>query len=64
VRCNYFVLGQLTQADCVTDLVFALEGPAQHRPKKPKRAVAQLCGTVIGALSAHRGPATPLANGH
>ena len=55
MRGDYLVFGQLTQADCVADLVFTLEGPAQHRPKKSKRSLAQLCRTVVGALSAHRG---------
>ena len=54
MHCDHLVLCLLTLADGITDLVFALEGPAQHRPKKPKRSLAQLCRTVIGALSAHR----------
>ncbi len=55
MRGDYFALGQLTQANSVADLVFALEGPAYHRPKKPKRSLAQLFRTVVGALSAHKG---------
>ena len=59
MRGDYFALGQLTQANSVADLVFALEGPAYHRPKKPKRSLAQLCRTVVGALSAHKGDCGP-----